>query len=89
MGNLKSSAKILYESPDGGDTVYARYEGESDRWLVGQSSRAKSVVEELKQNKLWGNIHRAAKTNPVLQDALDRVILIYELSKNDERRDTT
>jgi hypothetical protein len=34
-------------------------------------------------SKLWGNIHRAAKTNPLLQDALDRAKIIYELSKKD------
>jgi hypothetical protein len=32
-------------------------------------------------SKLWGEIHRAAKTNPALQDALDRVKLIHALSQ--------
>jgi hypothetical protein len=35
-------------------------------------------------SKLWGEIHRAAKTNPALQDAIDRVKLIYTLSKQDD-----
>jgi hypothetical protein len=34
--------------------------------------------------KLWGEIHRAAKTNPALQDALDRVKLIHALSQQDD-----
>jgi hypothetical protein len=34
-------------------------------------------------SKLWGNIHRAAKENPLLQEALDRVKILYELSKKD------
>jgi hypothetical protein len=36
-------------------------------------------------SKLWGNIHRAAKDNALLQEALDRVKIIYELSKNDAK----
>jgi hypothetical protein len=36
-------------------------------------------------SKLWGEIHRAARTNPTLQEALDRVKIIYELSKNDAK----
>ena len=30
------------------------------------------------------NIRKAAKTNPALQDALDRAIVIYQLSKTHE-----
>jgi hypothetical protein len=82
MGNLKPDAKIIYESPDGGETVYARYEGGTDRWLVGQSATAKSKLDELKEDKLWGEIRRAAKSNSLLQDVLDRAKIIYELSKN-------
>jgi hypothetical protein len=82
MGSLKPDAEIIYESPDGGETVYARYQGETDRWMVGQSTKAKSLIEELKDQKLWGEIHRAAKSNPLLQDALDRAIMIYHLSKD-------
>lgn len=84
MGNLRQGAKIIYESPDGGETVYARYAGEKDRWMVGQSTKAKSLIEDLREQKLWGEIHRAAKSNPLLQEALDRAIMIYHLSKNND-----
>jgi len=33
-------------------------------------------------DKLWGEIRREAKTNPTLQSALDRAIMIYRLSKD-------
>jgi hypothetical protein len=33
-------------------------------------------------SKLWGEIRREARTNPALQKALDRVIMIYRLSKD-------
>ena len=32
----------------------------------------------------WARIIEAAETNPTLQDAVDRVIMIYELSKENE-----
>jgi len=86
VGSLKPGAKIIYESPDNGDTVYARYAGESERWMVGQSTQAKDRIDLIKEDKLWGEIRRAAKLNKVLQDALDRVKILYELSKDDGKK---
>ena len=40
--------------------------------------------DHLMDSKMWGEIRRAARTNPTLQDALDRVIIIYKLTKTDE-----
>jgi len=83
MGKLKAGREIIYESPDGGGTVYGRYAGTNDRWLVGYSKDAKDNLESIKEDKLWGEIRRAAKSNEVLQNALDRAKIIYELSKKD------
>jgi len=85
MGNLKPGAKIIYESPDSGDTVYARYAGETERWMVGQSTQAKDRIDLIKEDKLWGEIRRAAKSNKLLQEALDRAIMIFHLSKNNDK----
>jgi hypothetical protein len=82
MGNLKPNATIIYESPDSGETVYARYAGETERWMVGQSTKARDRLESIHEDKLWGEIRRAAKSNKALQDAMDRVKIIYELSKD-------
>lgn len=81
MGDLTPGAKYIYESPDGGETVYAREFGSTERKLVGQSSKARSLVDQIKEDKLWGNIRRAAETNPALQEALERVKIIYFLNK--------
>jgi hypothetical protein len=40
-----------------------------------------STVERVKEDKLWGEIRRAAQTNKTLQSALDNAIMIYKLSK--------
>jgi len=87
MGTLKSNQKIIYESPDNGGTIYGRYAGSNERWIVGYSEEKKSMLESIKEDKLWGEIRRAAKKDSRLQLELDRVKLIYELSKksiNDE-----
>jgi hypothetical protein len=36
------------------------------------------------EDKLWGAIRRAALTNEMLRKELDRVKILYELSKKDE-----
>ena len=37
--------------------------------------------EHLMESKMWGEIRRSARTNPTLQDELNRVIMIYKLTK--------
>ena len=78
----KITEAVIYESPDGGETVYVREHGSTQRQLYSQSPRARGLVEQLEEDKLWGEIRRAAKTNPAIQDALEQVKVIYHLSKS-------
>jgi len=77
----KITEAIIYESPDGGETIYVRESGSTQRQLHSQSPRAVDLHAQLKEDQLWGQIRRAAKTNPTLQRALDEAVLIYTLSK--------
>ena len=83
MGNLKPGATYIYERID--DVVYAREAGSdpSTRFEIGRDydPKTKSVREQVLEDKMWGEIRRMALTNPTLQDAVDRVIMIYKLSK--------
>lgn len=82
MGKLKSGATYIYESPDGGDTVYAREFGapDSERIMIGQSLRAKEQVER----RMWNEIYPKRYLNPALTEAVEKCIIIYKLSeKND------
>jgi hypothetical protein len=90
MGTLKPGATYIYER--NGDEVYAREFGETDRTLIGykyeiegkldpRTSDGRPLIEHIREDKLWGEIRRAAKTNSALHQALDRAILIYHLSK--------
>jgi hypothetical protein len=40
-----------------------------------------TTLERVREDKLWGEIRRAAETNNALQAALDHAIMIYKLSK--------
>ena len=89
MGTLTPGATYIYER--NGEEIYARESGKTDRILIGYQYKNKvdprthdgrPLYEHMKEDKLWEEIRRAAKSNKVLQDALERVILIYQLSKD-------
>ena len=85
MGSLKPGATYIYERWDG--IIYAREMGAnpSERFVVGYESGREydPVRKEIKENQLWHEIRSAAETNTALQEALDRVKVIYELSKDE------
>lgn len=88
MGTLKPGATYIYER--NGDEVYARAFGETERKLIGykhetpdpRTNDGRPLHEHMMEDKMWGEIRRMSKTNPALQKALDRAILIYRLSKD-------
>lgn len=69
----------VYESPDGGDTIYRRRLGDTQKELHSISDRKKDLRAELRHSKLWGQIHRAAKKDPVLQEMLDKIEIYHKL----------
>ena len=81
MGDLKPGATYIYESPDGGETVYAREAGSTNREMIGQSTKAKSLLEKMQEDKLWGEIRRVAKQDIILQNMLNEVEVYFRLKK--------
>ncbi len=43
--------------------------------------REVTLHDQIMESKMWGEIRRLAPSHPALQDALDRVIVIYNLVK--------
>jgi len=87
MGSLKPGTTYIYERVDG--TVYARESGAdpNTRKEIGynfdsRTDDGRPLHDHIMDSKLWGEIRREAKTNITLQKALDRVIMIYRLSKD-------
>ena len=86
MGSLKPGATYIYEKADG--VTYAREFGAdpSTRQEIGwdydsRTNDVRPLHDHIMDSKMWGEIRRMAKTNPTLQKALDRAIMIYKLSK--------
>lgn len=81
---MTGNARLIYESPDGGETVYSREVGQlpSERKLHYESNNKVSLREQIKEKALWHKILLEGKTNPTLQKALEQCIIIYNLSKD-------
>ncbi len=82
MGRLEPDATYVYER-DGART-YARKIGESERILIGEEYALDINRRRMELSDSWIPILEAAEHNPALQDALDRVKVIYELSKKEQ-----
>jgi len=71
----------VYESPDGGKTIYERDVGSSERTLIKENT---SLISQIREDQLWGNIRREAKTNKTLADILDQAKMVYALIKKEK-----
>ncbi len=71
----------IFESPDGGKTVYSRKSGETDRTLVWEDPEAKK--EKLFQQRWieWRDILEASKDNQGLADLIEKAEVYYRLLK--------
>jgi len=91
MGTLKPGARYIYESPDGGKTVYMREEGTIERTLVGYNLPKRvdplNRMQEYSQihfdEEVWADMHRIAHQHPALQKALDQCKATYHMIKEE------
>lgn len=77
----KITEATIYESPDGGKTVYVRKPGETQRQLHWESDEVKTLRQQVAEDQLWQDIRKTAQTNATLKQALDEAVMIYNLSK--------
>jgi hypothetical protein len=79
MTIIKSIEEVtIFESPDGGKTVYARKSGETERKLIIEDPEKKYRDRWLE----WRDILEASKDNPALADQIEKAELIWRLTKN-------
>lgn len=78
----KITEVTIFESPDGGRTVYARRPGSKDRQLHWQDPAMQRELEELEQQKRWVDIFQARRDNAELDRLCEQVEIFYELGKN-------
>lgn len=79
MCTMNNDGKLIYESPDGGKTIYAREHGSSDRQLVHVDpawGKERELTERWK--KLKGAVFM---DDPTINDAISKVEMLYVLKK--------
>jgi len=67
--------KYIYESPNGGDTIYRRPFGTNQRELV----REGPLRQKMLKSQLWRNIFQAAETDLVLQEMIEKIEVYHRL----------
>jgi len=76
MGSLEPGKTIVYERNN--NTVYGRYHGETERWVVGNTVDTQSVLDYTE----WQEMTAAAHSNPTLKSLIDKCINTYRLLKS-------
>ena len=77
--NWKQESPYIFESPDGGQTVYGRLPGSTTRVLLSQSHSV-DYFDSFK----WKDIIRESKTNETLADLINKVEMTYALIKKEK-----
>lgn len=83
MDEIQRMGELIYESPDGGKTIYARKSGSSDRFLVRKDDKLVEMQQALKTRDRILDMILLSKTVPALKDQLDKLEQIYLLVKNE------
>jgi hypothetical protein len=70
---------IIYESPDGGKTVYSRKSGSSDRTLIKEDTSQNYITKWYE----WKEILKLAETEPSLANAINKAEMLYVILKKE------
>jgi len=69
----------IYESPDGGDTVYRRVAGSLDKTLHSISDKKRQEMEDERLWYKWIEILRASRHDPRLKELLEQAEIYHSL----------
>ncbi len=72
----------IFESPDGGHTIYIRERGSSERSLYSIDDMA---LDGFNKNE-WSQIWWERNNNPALKKAIEQIIILYRLTKNEQSK---
>ena len=70
---------LIYESPDGGKTIYARKIGSTERVMIREDPERKYI----EQYKNWREILKVARNNPTLHDLVEQAEIVYAIIKKE------
>jgi hypothetical protein len=77
----KITELTIFESPDGGRTVYARRPGDSKRELHYQDPKLQQELRDLESQKRWTEIFQSRRDNAELDRLCEQVEILYELQR--------
>jgi hypothetical protein len=80
----KITELTVFESPDGGRTVYARNPGATKRELHWQDPKLQQELRDLERSKRWVEIFQARRDNAELDHLCEQVEILYELRRKSE-----
>ena len=80
----KITELTVFESPDGGRTVYARSPGQTKRELHWQDPKLQQELQDLEKSKRWVEIFQARRDNAELDHLCEQVEILYELRRKPE-----
>jgi len=81
MSTIKAHEEIvIYESPDGGKTVYSRKSGSSDRTMIKEDTSRNYMTKWYE----WKEILKLAETEPSLANAINKAEMLYVILKKEE-----
>lgn len=72
----------IYESPDGGDTIYKRIAGTHARELHAVNENRQLKLKHQQRLALWENILSTAESDPALKTLLDNAEIYYSLKNS-------
>ncbi len=83
---------MIYESPDGGKTIYARptiddvYSSDiQSNHILPLDDESRNRFKTLKEHHMWYKIRQMAKENEGLQEILNQAIILYRLLENSDQ----
>ena len=80
MPMIKSCDEIIiYESPDGGKTIYSRKSGSSDQHMLKEDTDKYHVTKWYE----WKEILKLAETEPSLANIINKAEMLYVLLKKE------
>lgn len=80
--NIKPDVTYIYER--NGEKIYAREVGKPERTMIGKYTDPfnENLTINYELENTWKDILRESRTNPTLQQAMERVKILYHLSKD-------
>lgn len=80
----KITEVTIFESPDGGRTVYARQPGQQHRELHSRDPLLDKELADIERQRRWMEIFHARGGNVALDKLCEQAEILYELSKSSE-----